>query len=592
MSVARSQVDDVRNALNPLEIIRETVPSLKQSGHRWRGLCPFHNERTPSFFFMPDKGLWHCFGSCQEGGDVFKFIMKLENLTFPEALRQLAAKAGIKLQWEKTGEQGSKESQERERLMDLLSEAAAFYRSALLKSADAEIARKYLVKRGVQAATAETFQLGYAALRDGFLDGAIRKGLPIELLVKAGLAARSAKSGRYYDPQFSRLVFPIMDAYGRVVGFGGRTLEENPQGPKYLNSPETPVYTKSRHLYGLFQGRSALRTAGRAVLVEGYMDVVGCHQAGMSLAVAPLGTAFTKEQAQLLKRYVQETVLLYDPDDAGVRASGRSAEILIQNDLFVRVARLPDGLDPDEYALAKGAQALEDMTRQAPDVMDFWLDRSAEKAGEGLPGKLKQAQELLQLVSGVPNALLREEWIKKISRRLSLDEAALGRELEKKAAPKPAWQSAPKPSAPAAPRPEPPKVRSAEEEVVQILCLHADARVGKNFRRELFGDRRCLLILEKLSANPGRESASLAAELAPEDANWFTALLMEEKKFAEPQEALAQRLKSLESLSAERERQTLEKEVLLMLQGAHSRDEAKIDRYKDLTRQLKGAAKN
>ncbi|MGQ0644648.1 MAG: DNA primase [Elusimicrobiota bacterium] len=580
MGASRDNVERVRNALNPLDILREAVPSLKQSGARWKGLCPFHNERTPSFFFMPDKGLWHCFGSCQEGGDVFKFVMRLENLTFPEALRRLADRAGVRIEWEKGGgEQGSRETRERERLLDLLTEAADFYHEALRKQADAEPARRHLAARKIGAAAVETFRLGFAPARNSFFDAALSKGAAIEDLAKAGLAARSEKTGRYHDPLWNRLVFPIYDGYGRVVGFGGRTLEEE-GGPKYLNSPETAVYSKSRNLYGLYQGRSSLRTAGRAVVVEGYMDVVGCHQAGLETAVAPLGTALTQEQAELLRRYVQEVVLLFDPDEAGLRASWRGAQVLLQADIFVRVGRVPDGKDPDEFVLESGTRALEDVVARAPDAMDFWLDRVTAKSFTGLHERMAKARELLAVLRGVPNELLKREWLRKVAARLSLDEAAVMREFSRTAPAPAAGRSGaaaavPSPRTPVRPGP----AMSAEEEAVQIMGRHPDLAQGA--RPELFQDERCRRAVEKIRAG---ETESLSAE----DANWLSGLLVEPKEYADPAAALAKRLRDLESRAAEREMRILEKELVRQRERGAPLDEQTTARYRELARRVKG----
>jgi DNA primase len=595
MGVPRETLDRIRNALDPLDIIREAVPSLKQSGQRWRGLCPFHNERTPSFYVMPDKGLWHCFGACQEGGDVFKFVMRLEGLTFPEALRQLAQRTGIKLDWQQDPA-ASRASQERDGLLAVLAEAASFYHNALRTLADAEPARRHLAQRKIRPETVEKFQLGYAPMRNGFLDAALRRGVPVERLLKSGLAVRSVKSGRYHDPLQNRLIFPIVDPYGQVVGFGGRVLEEGTPSPKYLNSPETPVYTKGRQLFGLFQGRSALRERGQALIVEGYMDVIGCHQAGASYAVAPLGTALTKEQGQLLKRYVQEVILLFDPDEAGLRASRRSAEILLPEDLFVRVARVPEGKDPDEWILEKGLGAMERILSQAQDVVDFSLQTMAASANlDSLHERLRRSRELMGILRVVPNEVLRQEWLHKLARRLSLDEDSVRREFQKLDPPRdPARHQKTKPGQPEK-APSFSRVRSVEEEILQLLCSHPDVWPVAPISETLFADPRCRAVFLKLkeqwSARKAVDLAHVMAALSPEEANWFSSLLVEEKKFDNPAETLIQGAQRLMFLSSERERQALEKEVLLMLEGHRPRDEAKIARYQTLTRALKGTVR-
>ncbi len=603
MGVSRNNLDQIRNALNPLDIIRESVPTLKQTGNRWRGLCPFHNERTPSFFFMPEKGLWHCFGSCQEGGDIFKFVMRLDNLSFPEALRLLADKAGVPLEWERTDDVSSRAAQEKERLLGLLEEAAAFYHEALQHKADAEAARRFLSqKRKIKPDTCLTFRLGYASAKNSFLDAALRRGVPIEILLKAGLAVRSEKSGRYHDPLQNRVVFPIVNAYGQVIGFGGRVIENEALGPKYLNSPETPVYSKGRHLYGLFHGRTDLREKGQAVLVEGYLDVIACHQAGVCQAVAPLGTAFTKEQGHLLKRYVQEAVLLFDSDEAGAKASWRSADVLLQADLFVRVAQLMAGKDPDELIIEKGAGALIRTCDQAKDIVDFWLDNISVTAGsfQGLHGRIRQADELLRLLQGVQNETLRGEWLRKISRRLSLDEASLTREFHKKGTRSPSSAPARYPaektlSKKRAQSPAGIKVRSTEEELIQLLCAHPEVWQSLTLPVDLFFDLRCRAIYEKLKKQWQERKvlnmAALSSELNTQDNNWLTSLLVEEKKFDNPADTLQNGIRRLELLASKREYTSLGKEVVDMLEGRLVKDDKKIQRYQTLMRELKGAVK-
>ena len=295
-----------------------------------------------------------------------------------------------------------------------LEEAAGFYRDSLRGSAEAEPARRHLAQRGIRPETVDRFRLGYSPRRDGFLGSALKKGVAIEVLLQAGLAARSERTGRYQDPLGGRLIFPIHDPYGQVVAFGGRVLGDD-TGPKYINSADTPVYTKGRHLYGLYEGRTELRNRGQAIVVEGYMDVIGLHQAGAATAVAPLGTALTSDQARLIRRYAQEAVLLFDPDPAGQNASWRSAAVFLKEDVFVRVAHVPGGKDPDEFVMEQGLPALEGLLSSAKDVVDFWLDVLAPSlAGfSDLHGRLRRAEELLRFIAGVPNEVLREEWVQR-----------------------------------------------------------------------------------------------------------------------------------------------------------------------------------
>lgn len=596
MGVSRDTLDRIKAALDPLAVVREAVPSLKQSGARWKGNCPFHNERTPSFYFQPEKGLWHCFGACQEGGDIMAFVMKLEGLSFTEALRELARRTGIPLDWDKNDDASSRRAKERDALLNLLEEAAGFYRDNLRSTAEAEIARRTLAQRGVRPETIDRFRIGYAPRRDGFLDRALKRGVAIELLLKAGLAARSDRTGRYQDTLTGRLIFPIRDAYGQVVAFGGRVLEDD-AGPKYINSPETPVYTKGRHLYGLYEGRTALRDRGQAVVVEGYMDVVGLHQAGVDRAVAPLGTGFTTEQAKLLRRYAQETVLLFDPDPAGQRASWRTADVLLKDDVFVRVAQVPDGLDPDEYVQAKGPAAMEGILSEARDVVDFWLDLLAPSLSgfNDLHGRLRKAEELLKFIGGVPNEVLREEWIKRAAARLNLDAAALKREMGRKGGERPsARPEALPPAAAPAPRPAPrgPTVRTAEEELLQVLGAHPALWPRAEKADGWFADTRCLSVFrhwrDQWKAEGAVEPAAATAVLGAADGPWLTALLLEGKSFEDPAGSLERALVGLERQALQREKKILEGELRALPRTDPGFAE-KFERHQTLTRRLKAA---
>jgi DNA primase len=596
VGVSRDTLERIKSALDPLTVVRDAVPSLKQSGPRWKGNCPFHNERTPSFYFQPDKGLWHCFGACQEGGDIIKFVMKLEGVSFPEALRELARRTGVALDWDKTDDASSRRAKERDQMLSLLEEAAGFYQTSLRGSAEAEPARRHLAQRGIRPETVDRFRVGYSARRDGFLDTALKKGVAIEVLLQAGLASRSERTGRYQDPLGGRLIFPIHDPYGQVVAFGGRVVGED-TGPKYINSADTPVYTKGRHLYGLYEGRTELRARARAIVVEGYMDVIGLHQAGAATAVAPLGTALTSDQARLIRRYAQEAVLLFDPDPAGQNASWRSAAVFLKEDVFVRVAHVPGGKDPDEFVMEKGVAALDEILSGAKDVVDFWLDVLAPSL-EGfsdLHGRLRRAEELLRFIAGVPNEVLREEWIQRTAARLALDAGALRREMARQGSKGGSGGERPAAIEPVAVvSPKGPSVRTAEEEVLQILAGVGGVWEAREIPDTLFADTRCLSVFrhwrDQWKAHGSVDPASAVEVLGASDGPWLTALLLEGKSFEDPREALARGVKSLELSVQRRDRAALEREVLDMLEGRRTRDENKILRYQTLTRALRASS--
>ena len=322
-----NDVDQIKSRLDVVDVIGEYV-SLKQSGQNWKGLCPFHGEKTPSFMVHREKQIWHCFG-CGLGGDIFEFIEKFENVDFPEALEILARKAGVELSREV--QPGA--SNKRTRLFQLLSEAVNFYQEQL-KSDPGSSARQYLASRGVTAESISSFALGYAPAEWDKLANYLRnKGFSLEELIAAGVALKSERGPGIYDRFRDRLLFPIFDVQDRPVGFGGRTLDPGAREAKYINSSQGPVYNKSTILYNLNLAKEHIRSAGYALLVEGYMDVVGCVQAGIKNVVATSGTALTQEQVKLLKRYCNEIRLCFDADLAGQSASERGIDLALAAEL-------------------------------------------------------------------------------------------------------------------------------------------------------------------------------------------------------------------------------------------------------------------
>ena len=336
--------EKIKQRIDLVEFVRQYVPHLKKAGKTWKACCPFHKEKTPSFTVSSEKGLYYCFG-CQEGGDIFDFLMKMENLSFNEAVRKLADIAGVEYR-----PQGGFSAAEQQRInaRKMLDWAKGFYHKNLM-SAGGEFARNYVKGRGLTKETVQKFELGFAKNDAvGLCKAAQANGYTAQQLKDVGLCVQTAYGARDYFR--GRLMFPIINQRGETVGFGGRILADGE--PKYLNSPETLLFSKSHVLFGLNFAGPAIRKAGRAVLLEGYMDVIACHQAGFENTVAPLGTSLTAEHAKLLKRYTDNAVVLFDPDAAGIKAALRGALVLIEKGLFVKVASFSDGLNPDEY-LAK-----------------------------------------------------------------------------------------------------------------------------------------------------------------------------------------------------------------------------------------------
>lgn len=360
-------LQELRDRVDIVELVGESV-QLRKRGRNWVGLCPFHRERTPSFNVNPELQIYKCFG-CGVGGNALTFLMAREGLEFPEAARRLATRVGLEIP------QDGGEARERwEPLVAANAFAAEFYERALRADAEAEAARDYLARREIGDATRDAFRLGWASRSwDALLTAARAGGVPEASLVEAGLVSRSERTGGLYDRFRGRVMFPVSDATGKVVGFSGRLLADEGDAPKYLNSPETSLFRKGALLFGLSLTKNAIRRAEQAVLVEGNFDLLSLHARGLVNVAAPLGTALTAEQAALLKRYAPRAVLLYDGDAAGLKAAFRGADELLARGLEVRIAFLPAGADPDGFVRERGVDAMRELVRDAPDAIDAKL---------------------------------------------------------------------------------------------------------------------------------------------------------------------------------------------------------------------------
>jgi DNA primase len=396
------------------------------------GLCPLHEETAPSFSVDEQKQLWHCFG-CKQGGDVFDFVQKVENLSFMEAARWLARRAGLSLR-------GAKDQSQTESLELVHEEAARFFQARLHDSEGAK-ARAYLEGRGISPKSIEAFRLGYAAPQWEELSRHLRaRGFAEELLVKAGLVVRRQDGAGCYDRFRDRIIFPIMNVDGRVIGFGGRLLEDGQEGPKYLNSPETLLFQKSRVLYGLFQARRAIVPAGEALIAEGYFDVISCHQAGIEIGVAPLGTALTGQQVQTLRRHAKCLYLCFDADSSGLAAAVRSIPLFDRAGLEVRAVAVPEGFDPDSLIRQRGGEELKRLMQDAKPLVEWQLDLLEKRHATSEAARLFR-REALAVVAGLSEPVERLRLIKNLAERLavadsswldriSLLERSLLRELE------------------------------------------------------------------------------------------------------------------------------------------------------------------
>ncbi len=402
--------------------------SLKKAGSGFVGLCPFHREKTPSFHVNAERQIFKCFG-CGVGGDVFSFVMKHDGLNFPEALQQLAERGHIDLpQSEFSGAPRG----EKAKLYDVNKWAADVYHRCLVEHAMGKQALDYLLGRGLTMETIRQFRLGYSPDGwDGLAKGATKRKISHELLQMAGLLTSNERSDRLYDRFRNRVMFPIFDAQDRVIGFGARALDDSE--PKYLNSPETPLFSKGRTFYGVDRARQAFRDVKRAVIVEGYMDAIAAHQYGFAYVVGVLGTALSREHVQLLRRYVDEAILLFDADNAGQSSASRSVDAFAVEEMPVRVATLPDGLDPDEMLKERGAKAFSDCLDAAVDGFAFKLERALAELPAGADAssiaRAKALDDVLGTLALLPNAVTRSQEIKRVAARTGIAEWTLEERL-------------------------------------------------------------------------------------------------------------------------------------------------------------------
>ena len=429
--MASEQTDRVRAAADIVKIVGDAV-KLRKAGTNFVGLCPFHQEKTPSFAVHPVKQIFHCFG-CGVGGDVFKFVMLIENLTFPEALQRVAEKVGIRLREPSGGEAYDGKARVRVTVFKIHEVAAKFFAGQLGGTSEGRAARAYLADRGMSDESVGRFRIGYApgngqALTRHLSDA----GFELELLEQSGLVLRDAEGKRHFDRFRQRIIFPIANESGKVVAFGGRALGDDQ--PKYLNSPETLIYLKGRVLYNLDRAAGAIRKLDYAVVVEGYMDCIAVASAGIENVVASCGTSLTAGQVRLLGRSSRRVVMNYDPDSAGVAATQRSLDLLLEEGFEPKVLALPAGLDPDAFVRKQGAEAYRERLAQAPTYLDYLTERAAATHDLSRPeGKVAAANAVLPYLVKIANRLLRGEVANRVAERLRLDDRLLREELRRAA---------------------------------------------------------------------------------------------------------------------------------------------------------------
>ncbi|MBI3811218.1 MAG: DNA primase [Nitrospirae bacterium] len=536
--------------------------SLKKTGQNWVGLCPFHTEKTPSFTVSPGKQVYHCFG-CGEGGDVIGFLMKIDGAAFPQAVKLLAERLGIPVLPQRTGEP-SKADQDREELYRIHGDAAGYYHTLLLKSPEAQRARDYLQERGISNLTVEEFSLGYApAGWNGLQQALIKRGWSDGSIEKAGLiiSRDQPETARrhYYDRFRNRVIFPIFDLQKRVIGFGGRVMDNGL--PKYLNSPETPIFSKGHHLYALEKAREAAGKCGYLVVVEGYFDAIAAHQAGIHAVAATLGTALTSNHLQRIHRFVQTVKLIFDPDDAGIRAALRTMDLIIPSPVSGEVVLLPSGEDPDSFIKGRGAEAFTQLLDRSSKLLDFAIQQGlSDPSAKTIEGKLKIVDRILPVIRKVTRPVERSYYLKHLAESLGLEERELVKEMAQLSG---TGAAAPSPSSPS------PLSRLPKEEQIPLHLLVHNRVTAQMLLQQIepdhFTDGRLRRIFNLYVESSQQTAATVpsTARIQPDTADpalapILTALMVQEPDYDDPDQTLRDCIRMLRVKKIRSEMKTLE----------------------------------
>jgi DNA primase len=527
--ISQAKISEIRDRASIVEVISDYV-TLKRAGRNYMGLCPFHGEKTPSFTVSEEKGIFHCFG-CHTGGSLFHFLMKYDHLSFPEAVERVAKRYGITI--ERTGATGRPDdAREKESLYSINEKAAVNYHRILFSEPTGKKAREYLQSRGVDETVARRFMLGFAPQAgSALLDLIKREKIPLKDALRLGLIGQRGAQ-HFHEKFFARLIFPIANAGGKVVGFGGRVLDHGL--PKYLNSSETPLFRKGSTLYGLYQAKEGIRKADRVVVVEGYLDVIALHQFGISHAVATLGTALTPDHVRLLARYTKNVIALFDGDEAGRKAAARSFEIFIAAGLLGRAAFLPAGEDPDTFIHREGREAVESILDQAVSLADYFFSWQEQQYGRSLEGKSRIANEVSRLLAKVSNPFEVDLLVRRAVDMLGIREELLRRPptAERKLG---ARISAPAPSQPEAQTREDAAERSLISlmlrfpSVIGDVAKHGEVRQWLGARWQPLVD----LVVAEWQERGKVDAFRLTQKLSPDEAPQVTALALEGEKIAE-----------------------------------------------------------
>jgi DNA primase len=521
MAEAGSFAEQVKQQADIVRVIGEYV-RLKKTGQNFTGLCPFHQEKSPSFAVHPVRQIYHCFG-CGVGGDVFKFVMEVDKCSFPDAIRTVAEKCGIPIPRprERSPEE-RQENQQRAGLVEMHREAAVFFARQLHESGEGKVAAAYLEDRGMDRAAVTRFGLGFAPSTGDALLRQLKPKYSEKLLEASGLLSRDT-SGRFYDRFRRRIIFPIANEAGKVIAFGARAMGD--EQPKYLNSPETPIYSKSNVLYHLDRAKEGLRQNDFAILVEGYMDAIAVARAGLTNVVASCGTSLAVPQIKLLGRFTRRVIVNYDPDTAGQAATERSLVLLLEKEFDVRVLALPGGADPDKFLKEQGTEAYKKLLSQAPPYLDYLITRARQMDRSTASGKVAALNYLMPYVQRLPDRLLRSEWATRIASELRVDEPVL-REALRRAAIERRSEVKPKTELLS------PAVKPAERQLIRMLIEADEFRVRlaeeiitSDLHRGLESEKILELLVSKVGEKP--DPATLAAGLDETDRRLLFEVLFE-----------------------------------------------------------------
>ena len=568
--IPQEKIDEVRRRASIIEVVSDFV-SLKKAGKNHLGLCPFHSERTASFTVNEEKGIFHCFG-CGAGGNVFNFLMRASQMSFPEAVRAMAKRYGIALPTRELSEEEKRRRSLRAKLYEVNEAAADYYHRILTSAKEGEEGRQYLAQRGISEETIREHRLGFApAGWDSLVLFLQKKGIPLNLAETVGLILPrkegTVPSGRpgYFDRFRRRVIFPIVSEGGRFLGFGGRIIEEgkgegDPPPPKYMNSPESPIYSKGHTLYGLNAAKGFIREKGNALIVEGYMDLLSLHQAGFRNGVASLGTALTSFQLQLLGRYAREAFLVFDADESGEKATQRSLDLFLQEGISAKVVTLPAGYDPDSLIRKEKTARFEQVLAEALPLVEYLFQQAIRRHGaDSVEGKVRVVREMIPALGRLPDPLERNLYIERIALRLGLKESQVrdqfrGRESVEAQAEKP---------------PSPAHRGPAQERVLLQLMLLNPAvisRVQEAMGKEGFSDLRHQKLARKLlELGGGREEIDIQEFLSgteEEDLrDLVSELLLEEERLLDPDRMLEDCLRSVKLSRIRQEIRRVDEEI-------------------------------